>query len=222
VQPPCVAFREANAVFSGPVTDIEKAPRQQGDTFDYLLIHFSIEQSYKGAPGTRIMVDTITGTSCDFGFQIGERYFVYAYQDSKYKRLAAGVCSRTKSLSYAQEDIDYARGLADSKPKAMILGTDDPVSSRLQGAEIILEGQGAKYTTVADKKGAFKVELAQPGRYKITVIGQEGYEFLNLYDSWNVISVNGRPAVEIVLNVADGDCGFVDFSQYLTVREKKR
>jgi hypothetical protein len=218
--PPCVAFREASAVFSGVVTDIADVPFQQGDTFHHLLIHFSIEQSYKGDSGSKMTVVTITGTSCDFGFQKGGKYFVYAYQDSKHNRLVTGVCSRTKRLSYAKEDLNYAEGLNDSNQRTSILGADDKYSSLLQEAEILIEGEGKKYRAIADNKGAFKVELAQSGKYRITVIGQAGYEFLNHHNSWRVFSVKGRPAVEFERGVSEGQCDFIDFSEYVTVRKK--
>jgi hypothetical protein len=218
-QPPCIAFREARAVFSAIVTDITEAPFQRDDTFHHLLIHFSIEQAYKGASGTEIIVATITGTSCDFGFQKGEKYFVYAYEDSKHNRLVAGVCSRTGRLSTAKEDIDHSQGLRDSNQKPSILGADDRgFSSPLEGAEIIIEGQGKEYAAVADYRGAFKVELAQSGKYKVTVIGQAGHQFRNHSNEWRVFSAQGRPAVEFELEVSEGQCNFVDFSLYLTVR----
>lgn len=219
-QPPCVAFREASAVFSAVVSDITEAPFRAGDTFHHLLIHFSIEQSFKGDSSPKLTVATITGTSCDFGFQKGEKYFVYAYQDSKHNRLVAGVCSRTKRLSYAKEDTNYAYGLSDANQKSSILGADDDFSSPLHGAEVIIEGQGKKYKAIADNKGAFKVELAQPGRYRITVFGQAGYQFLNHHNSWKVFTVKGRPAVEFEREVIEGQCEFIDFSEYLTVRKK--
>lgn len=218
-RPPCVAFQEATAVFSGPVTEIANAPCEQGDTFNYLLIHFSIEQTYKGASAAQVTVATITGTDCDFGFQKGETYFVYAYQDSKHDRLVTGVCTRTKKLSYAKEDVSYAEGLSTSTPETSILGADDEFSSLFGGAEIIIEGQGKRYEAVADERGAFKVKLAQSGRYKVTVVGSSGCVFLNHHNSWKVFSLNGRPAVEFEREVSEGRCEFVDFSEYLTVRK---
>ena len=219
-QPPRFAFQEATAVFAGKVVDSAEAPLQDGETFHSLLVQFSVEQSFKGISTPQVRVATITGTDCDFGFQKGEEYFVYAYQDSKYNRLATGVCTRTKRLSYAKEDLDYVRGINNSTPRTLLLGADNEFSSLLEGSEIIVEGQGKRYETVADKRGAFKIELARAGKYKVTVIGRPGVLFLNHLDSWRIYSAKGRPAVEFEKEIQEGRCEFVDFSETLTVKER--
>ena len=183
-QPPCVAFDDATAVFSGTVTGIVEAPFQEGDILHSLLISFSIEHFYKGSSTPQITVATVTGTDCDFGFEKGEKYFVYAYRDSKRNRLVTGVCTRTKKLSYADEDISHVRGLNASNPKTLLFGGDGWFSSRLSGAEIIVEGQGKRYKAVLDERGAFRIDLEQPGKYKVTVVGPSGYSFLNYLHSW--------------------------------------
>jgi hypothetical protein len=219
-QPPCIAFQEATAVFAGEVVDISEARFQAGYIFRYLLIQFSVEQSYKGISARLVTVATITGTSCDFGFEKGEKYFVYAYQDSKHNRLAAGVCTRTKPLSSAKADMDYVNGMNASTPQTLLLGADNEFSSPLDGSEIIVEGQGKRYETIADKKGAFKIELTQGGKYRVTVIGRPGSVFLNHLDSWRVFSFKGRPAVEFDKEIQEGRCDFIDFSIHLTVKER--
>ena len=219
-QPPCVAFRESTAVFAGEVADIAKAPFQDGETFHHLLINFSVEQSYKGVSTPQATVATITGTDCDFDFQKGERYFVYAYSDYKYHRLVTGVCTRTKRLSYAKEDIDYSQRANSSTRQTVLLGADESFSSPLKGSEVVVEGYGRKYKAIADDRGAFSIDLAQPGKYKVTVIGSSGGTFLNHIDSWRVFSIEGRPAVEFWRELKEGECDFVDFSQYLTVRKR--
>ena len=218
-QPPCFAFQEATAVFAGEVVDISEAPFQEGETFHCLLIQFSVEQSYKGIPTRQVTVATITGTDCDFGFKKGEEYFVYAYQDPRHNRLATGVCTRTKRLSYAKEDIDHAKEMKASTPRTLLLGADNAFSSPLEGSEIIVEGQEKRYETVADKRGAFKIELAEPGKYRVTVIGRRGSVFLNHLDSWRIYSTKGRPAVEFEREIQNGRCDFVDFSEHLTVKD---
>ena len=219
-QPPCFAFQEATAVFAGKVVDISEVPFQEGELLHSLLIHFSVEQSFKGVSTAQVRVATITGTDCDFGFQKGEDYFVYAYQDPKHNRLATGVCTRTKRLSFAKEDLDYVNGMNASAPRTLLLGAHNEISSPLEGSEIIVEGQGKRYETVADKRGAFKIELVHAGKYKVTVIGRPGVLFMNHLDSWRVYSAKGRPAVEFEKEIQGGRCGFVDFSENLTVKKR--
>jgi hypothetical protein len=219
-QPPCFAFQEATAVFAGEVVDISEVPFQQGETFHCLLIQFSVEESFKGISTPQVRVATITGTDCDFGFQKGKEYFVYAYQDPRHNRLATGVCTRTKELIDAQEDMNHVKGTNASAPRTLLLGADSEFSSPLKGSEIIVEGQGKQYKTIADKRGAFRIELAQAGKYKVTVIGRPGAVFLNHLDSWRIYSAKGRPVVEFEKEIREGRCDFVDFSEHLTVKER--
>jgi hypothetical protein len=219
-QPPCFAFQEATAVFAGKVVDITDAPIQEGELLHSLVVQFSVEQSFKGISTPQVRVATIAGTDCDFGFQKGEEYFVYAYRDSKHNRLATGVCTRTTRLGYAKEDLDYVRGINASIRRTLLLGADKGFSSLLEGSEIVVEGQGQRYETVADKRGAFSIELARAGKYKVTVIGRPGVLFLNHLESWRVYSAKGRPAVEFDKEIQVGRCEFVDLSESLTVNER--
>jgi hypothetical protein len=219
-QPPCVAFREATAVFSGVVADIADAPFQQGSLFHLVLISFKVEQVYKGVSDAQVAVATVTQTDCDFNFQKDERYFVYAYNDSKHNRLVTGVCTRTRRLISAEEDLIHARLSKVHDLRASILGADKHSGSPLEGSEIRVEGQGRKYTAIADERGIFKIALEHPGTYKVTIIGPTGSRFLNHLDTWRVFSVDGRPAVEFERKVAAGQCDFVDFSELLTVRTR--
>jgi hypothetical protein len=221
-QPPCAAFREATAVFSGPVLDFKEAPHQSGDRFHYLMVEFAVEKSYKGVSESELSIATLTGTSCDFGFQKGERYFVYAHRDSRQNRLVTGFCSRTKPLSSANEDIEHAEGLTGSLRRSSIMGADSEFSSPLEGSEIIVEGDGKKYTAVADRKGGFRIELERGGKYRIRLIGPKGYLFFEHYDSWKVSQENGRPVVQFVREVPVGECDFIDLSQHLTVKKGEK
>ena len=207
-------------MFSGVVVDITNAPFEQRDVFHEGLIGFKVGQSYKGVSGTQVAVATVTGTDCDFDFQKGESYFVYAYNDSKHNRLLTGFCTRTARLIAAEEDTNYARSFNVHDRRASILGADRYGPSPLNGSEILVEGQGKKYTAIASEGGGFNIELEQPGAYKVTVIGPSGYVFLNHLATWRVFSVGGRAAVEFERKIAEGQCDFVDFSQLLTVRKR--
>lgn len=221
-QPPCVAYQKAEAIFIGVVTDITNAPVDQVDNAKEFLIHFSVDHSFKGEQGTRLEVATTTGTDCDFEFKLGEKYLVYGYRDSRRHRLFTGLCARTRLFAYAEDDLAYFRELPSSTARRSLMAVDGRSGrSLLKGADVIVEGLGSKYETAADSRGAFKIELALPGRYKVTVIGRSGLEFVNHLTSWRVFSVNRRPALEFEVNVVDGSCELIDFGLFVTVRESK-
>lgn len=53
------------------------------------------------------------GGDCGFAFQVGADYVVYAYRNSE-GRLETGICSRTRLLSQAAEDVEYIRSMANA------------------------------------------------------------------------------------------------------------
>jgi hypothetical protein len=220
-EPPCFAYQKASAVFVGSVADIAEAPSKQGDTFEYLMIRFSIEQAFKGMSDAEANVATINGTDCDFGFKKGERYFVYAYHDSKHNRLVTGVCTRTKSLNYAEEDLAYAREASISSPKTSFCVRIVDGYRPVKDIKIVVNGEGRQYTAVADGKEFIYIELAKPGKYRVTVTGPKGFEFVPFFIDSKVFSLNGRPVIKFERTIDEGKCDFVDFEAFATLRKRR-
>src|SRR6185436_12380615 len=112
-------------------------------------------------------------------------YLVYAYLNPKDKKLYANICSRTRPLSEAGEDLEYVRNLAKTKPGATISGVvnrdrhvkadgayqpPDPAS----GVRVIVEGNGKSVEAVTDNSGQFLIPALQPGKYKVRVTVPDG------------------------------------------------
>src|ERR1041385_5269613 len=75
---PCLLYRQAAAVFVGQVSDIGPmtpiSPDQPGIyTMRDVVVHLTVEEGFRGVEGTTVAI-YMTGTSCDFGLQQGERY----------------------------------------------------------------------------------------------------------------------------------------------------
>jgi len=94
---PKKALEQAKAVFAGKVTKIEKAPEYGR------LIHFAVSKTWKGVDKKTVTVKTgMGGGDCGYGFTKGKAYLVYCYGK---KELSTNVCTRTRSLDRAQEDL---------------------------------------------------------------------------------------------------------------------
>jgi hypothetical protein len=68
-------------------------------------------------------VEAITGNGggdCGYPFKVGQSYLVYAYEKSN--KLHASLCSRTRLLSEASEDLLYLQNLTRGKEGGAILG----------------------------------------------------------------------------------------------------
>ena len=72
-QPPCAEYSSADAVFVGSVTEIKL-------TADMVtkIISFAVERGLVGV-NSRVAQLVDYGTSCDYTFEVGKKYLVYAY-----------------------------------------------------------------------------------------------------------------------------------------------
>src|SRR5689334_7365426 len=118
VAPPCSAYWDADAVFVGSITEITDAPPEPNEILKYLLLHFAVEEPYRGVESSEVAVATITGTECSRKYQVGERWLVYARRQSPTGRLE--MWTRTTLYSNANEDLAYIRGLSEHAPESSI------------------------------------------------------------------------------------------------------
>lgn len=114
------AFKQADVVFAGEVVSISNRRAK-----------FKVEQAWKGVSSAEVIMlmggsimkrnrkETIVSvhTSCDYEFEVGERYLVYAGGDGRYFR--AWTCSRTKRMSDAEQDLQK---LGEGQPPKLKAG----------------------------------------------------------------------------------------------------
>lgn len=88
------------AVFSGQVLSINRAGYAYKSSYK---VNFAVEKAWKGVSEKNVVVSTATeGSICGFNFKEGERYIVYANGENS---LSTSICSRTRSLATAQDDL---------------------------------------------------------------------------------------------------------------------
>ena len=93
-----------SAVFSGKVIEIKRHDRT-AELFERVEVIFEVDKSWKGVDKRIVSVFTSSGSaSCGYGFKKGRTYLVYA-GGSLQRRLTTGICSRTKRLNKAREDL---------------------------------------------------------------------------------------------------------------------
>ena len=103
------------AVFAGQVVAVRHSFGLESMLFgpgDRTTVEFNVETVWKGNVGQDMTITTPpTGGSCGVPFEEGQEYLVYAYdsthQDGGY---STGICTRTKLLAEAKEDLDELGG----------------------------------------------------------------------------------------------------------------
>lgn len=213
-QPPCADYWRADAVFIGTATDISPA---FGDYESYgsdRTVRFSLEHAYRGIEGQAVeLVNWIN--SCEYQFEKGKKYFVYAYRNQRNNTLGTHGCSRTREISRATEDTAYVQGLSGRHTEQSISGIVlENRYTPVTGVKINIRGEGRRYNAITDDEGRFKVQISQPGKYSVRfilprhagVIGVE--EQLNQFTTYKPTDKNTILGAEV--DIQAGKCAFFD------------
>jgi hypothetical protein len=188
--PPCQATWDVSAVFTGMVTDImgtrpiiaqpengkSTAGRQRADapiptlTLPQRTVRLQIGEVLTGVERELKEIEVLTGFGggdCGYGFEVGVSYIVYAYKNSD-GQLSTGICSRTRPLKDADEDLAYMHAV----PTAPATGEIRIVQARfnaqrISGVRINAEGNGKQYVASTNDAGEAKLSGLTAGEYKV-------------------------------------------------------
>lgn len=236
---PCAAFNGMPVVFVGRVASI-KEDKAEFTRFGAkevirtgLVAHLIVEEALKGI--TQKEVDVVTGGGggdCGYPFREGERYLVYAYPNQRGDAedanrvssthiagsgvkvfpgsLTTSICTRTRPLKAAQDDLELIRAILNNKTETRIFGdvieytealcetgTCFPNNPR-PVAEVTIRAQSPQgnHEAKTDENGKFKFVNLPPGKYKVRLVMPEHYEMQFDFDRG-----------EIEVNVASGCFG---------------
>jgi Carboxypeptidase regulatory-like domain len=180
---PCQAYEQAGAVFIGIPKEVSRNESKDNTGNSgraSRIFRFSVDQAFRGVNNSQVSVITGQGAGdCGYDFKIGEQYLVYAFQDSQ-KMLSTSICSRTKLVRNADEDLEYIRGLSKASPGGWIFGEVFKTSRThgglwpLEGVKVTVVGQGKSVTMVTDKYGKFRASSLPEGNYKVRVSPPDG------------------------------------------------
>ena len=185
------AIWRADAVFVGRVESIVPEGTER-------RVELEGVEVFRGPQASRMTIATgYSGGDCGYPFRVGESYLVYASRASD-GRLYTSICSRTRSVGEAADDIAYARSIAriDPRSTARLAGhvqlweyAAPPVSQlkRVPGVRVTASGGGLTFTTRADDRGEFELDGLPLGEYEVTASAPAGYHAatrtLKIHDS---------------------------------------
>lgn len=226
---PCQAYARAETVFVGVVTQsrMEQAPGgfppnavstslNEGAP----VARFRVERAFRGIAAEEVEIWG-TGNSCDFYFEEGQHYLVYAYRDPDRKALYTSLCSGTSRVSKANEHLTYlSRGktidtggvFQGEMVRAIYNSAKDSWDSKpVANAEVVLQSETQRFRTVSNQQGTFEFSVLPPGHYKVRTDAFLNYSDLEgaakaPQNEWNVdvpdhgcitASFEARPTGEI-------------------------
>jgi hypothetical protein len=194
----CELAWQSEATFTGEVTDIVDPgipfvkPGERPldlDRFPRKKVTLRVREAFTGlASGTQqITIETgLGGGDCGYAFERGVEYLVYAYR-TRAGGLGTGICSRTRPITEADDDLKYLRSLQDrgARSSLRVIAIDLhrmwglPASRAgnvigLSGAKISVEGANYRQTGETDWSGRHEFTDVPAGEYKITM-ALDGY-----------------------------------------------
>ena len=183
IGPPCQNAFEVDAVFAGTVRNVsapstDGARPQPGEMWIPRAVRVELAEvvTFRGVDAPTVSVLTAgSSTACGVAFKQGERYLVYATRAPDGRGLVTSLCSRTRRLADADEDVRFLDTLSQATDaRARVYGTvthwerdlatgapldNGPVS----GIVVSVRGLGRAFEASTDARGQYEVTVP-PGR----------------------------------------------------------
>jgi hypothetical protein len=197
--PPCQSVFQADAIFVGTVRsmvalpDDDLPPPPPGSTRipRMLRVDFADVQVHRGQPAITSVFTPGSGPACGYQFKQGERYLVYATRQVNGTELVTGICSRTRPLADAAEDLRFLQTLsAPRRGGARVYGTITHWERNLSTGEpkeygpvrdvfVSVVGPAGTFSASTDDSGQYEVTVPT-GKYEITVLPPATYSTRSL------------------------------------------
>lgn len=205
--PICQTFWETDVVFAGEVIDISRAetpapPPIMGNR----LVRFRVERTWRGNAFGTIEVRTGNGGGdCGYSFQRGSKYLVYARRFQGV--LTTSICSRTKPLADAAEDLAYFETAFKPSVAGTVFGRaqrqgDGTAVRPIVGYTVTLVGEGKRWETATGPDGRYEFKAIPVGKYTTTLHVPEGEHVYGSREA-RLVDPRGCAAADFYV-VADG------------------
>ena len=175
---PCEAVWRSDVVFSGRVVSLESSAPGTGAQG----VEFAVIETFRG-PNVRTIV-VGSGGGCSYSFEIGESYLVYARE--MHGTLRTSMCTRTRPLRDAADDLAYARSLSVAtlrlparivgtvqiwEPPILVNGDPRPMAGKgrpkpVPHVMVTATGEGGVFSARTDEGGEYELSGLPLGKYR--------------------------------------------------------
>jgi hypothetical protein len=192
--PPCQNAFQVDGVFAGTVLSIsalpdEGPPLRPGESRipQTVRVEFADVMAFRGVQGPALSVLTAgSGPACGYTFKVGERYLVYASRNQKGTGFVTGICSRTRPLADAGDDLRFLQTLSATRDeRARLFGTirhwernlatgEPHDHGPVQNVLISVRGLGTAFEGWTDAQGRYELTVP-PGKYEVAALPPAGF-----------------------------------------------
>jgi hypothetical protein len=186
--PPCQATWTADSVFIGTVASIATIDDgSPGASYQSRLVTFNVERGFvNAATGPVEIVTGMGGGDCGYSFKRGVTYLVYASRSGA-SILTAGICSRTRPVAEAQDDLKYLTAMSTAGGGGRVYGRvnesrRDPAEPSwidygpVDGISVSIRGATFFRDAVTDRDGRFEVPNVPVGEATLSMTVPPGFE----------------------------------------------
>ena len=176
---PCAEAWRADAVFVGQVVSISATVGRR--------VEVAVIEPFRGFQLSQVTLETgYGGGDCGYPFEMGQSYLVYANRTGE-GHLTTSICSRTRPVRDAAEDLAYARSLAAIDPGAsarqigrvVLWEPSLPSGSNVKpvpGIGVTATGGGRAFSAATNDRGEFALTGLPLGTYDVVATAPNGYQ----------------------------------------------
>ncbi len=217
--PPCQATWAADAVFTGTVVSLEQTERETlGERSQATIVTFRVDRGFIGPQTGSLTALVMTFSTCAYAFTSGGQYLVYASKTEG--GLTTGICSRTRPIAEAQEDLRYLTTIGSSGPGGRVYGRineirRDPAEARfvdygpVEGLTISLRGLAAARDVVTGPDGRFEITGLPPGKATVSIALPPGFEPSEVEQPIDVTDSRACSEISFAITPVAGASGWV-------------
>lgn len=149
-----------------------------------MIYEFEVVNSFKGVKNNTVKINLGEPNMCEFGFQIGETYLIYAYGKDEQNLRTGTFCSRNEKLIDAQDQLFFINGKLSKKPEPQFYGSIELrfkeneawKTKFLPNYKFFIEIGKKKIEIITDENGNFKISNLKKGIYKTFVSDVSDYK----------------------------------------------
>jgi hypothetical protein len=147
-----------------------------------------------------------SGGTCGYVFKVGETYLVYGFEIGRKDFLMTTICSRTRLVEYASEDLAFLRNLRPIGSGGEISGkVYELIFEKDRYIEKPLKGITIRIVNISNSDNQFRIKTDFKGEFSVKVSAGKYSVFPILPNRKKLESTYGSIAIR------DGGCFKLDF-----------